>query len=150
MENRPFTYMTFHRVRFSSPISAHETTISGPKRALEWVFGTDSTLTDYGLRTRVSDVWGGAAFYGDPSEAREAFTNVLTELSFAHEVVDAWHALICPISHKGETNWFGSLDHASNFVPSKSDPGGPLLVLTSAGYDALTGDALKADLPRRY
>ena len=148
MDNRPFTYVTFHRVRFSSPVSAH-TKISGPKRALHWVFGTDSKQAADGLRTRVSDVWGGAAFYGNLSEAREAFANVSTELPFDHEVVEAWHALICPISHKGETNWFGSLDRASYFVPSKSDPGGPLLVLTSAGYNALSGEELRADLPRR-
>jgi hypothetical protein len=49
--------MTFHRVRFSSPVSAHNTSIARPKRALHWLFGPDSPQGEDGLRTKVSDVW---------------------------------------------------------------------------------------------
>jgi hypothetical protein len=147
--DRPFTYMTFHRVRFSSPLSAHETSITGPGRALHWLFGPDSPQGDDGLRTRVSTVWGGAGFYADIGEAEATIVNLRSELAFGHEVAEAWHAILCPISHKGETNWFGSLDRAASFVPVKTDPGGALIALTSAGYNALPPAELKADLPRR-
>jgi len=142
--------MTFHRVRFSSELNAYKTSISGPKRALHWLFGPQSVTGEDGLRTRASNVWGGAGFYGELSDAQAVIGNMSAELRFDHDVVEAWHALLCPISHKGETNWFGSLDGAANFVPAKTDPGGgPLLVLTSAGYNVLPPQELKADMPRR-
>src|SRR5262245_12152201 len=65
--------MTFHRVRFSSELNAYKTSISGPKRALHWLFGPQSVTGEYGLRTRASDVWGGAGFYGELSDAQAVF-----------------------------------------------------------------------------
>src|SRR5262249_55395443 len=105
--------MTFHRVRFSSPLNAYKTSISGPKCALHWLFGPQSATGEAGLRTRQSDIWGGAAFYADLSEAQFVYANVSAEFRFDHDVVEAWHAVLCPISHKGETNWFGSIDRAA-------------------------------------
>jgi hypothetical protein len=78
--DRPFTYMTFHRVRFSSPLNASKTSISGPNCALHWLFGPQSATGEDGIRTRESDLWGGAAFYADLSEAQAVYANVSAEL----------------------------------------------------------------------
>lgn len=149
MSSRTFTYMTFHRVRFSSPINAHSRSFAAPEFAHHWLFGSDSPLGDDGLRTRISYVWGGAAFYDNLRDAERVFANAQRGLLFNQPVSEAWHAIVRPISHRGKTNWFGPACSSENrIVPAQSDPGGPLLVVTSAGYNVPLGD-MKSDLPRR-
>jgi hypothetical protein len=146
MSGKPVTYMTFHRVRFPTPISAHNTVVDGPGAAVLWRFGPDSLLDETGLRTRVSDVWGGVAIYPDLNSAESVLSDLTAQLPFTAEAVEGWHALLCPIAHRGEVNWFEPL---FQLVPVSHDPGGPLVVLTTAGYNALPPDELKADMPRR-
>jgi hypothetical protein len=146
---RLFNYMTFHRVRFPSPTSAHTEPFGGPDAAVHWIFGTDSSLDGSGMRTRVSDVWGGAAFYPDLRAAEAVIDDLTGRLPWLSDTLEAWHALLCPISHRGKVNWFGPFEAASQFSPVCPDPGGPLVVLTSAGFNVLPPEQLKADLPRR-
>lgn len=145
----PFSYMTLHRVLFQSTYRARDRSFGGPKHAVHWRFGPDGPLGDDGMRTQVSDVWGGAGFYSSPADAEFVIDNLVSELPFLGEATESWHALLCPISHRGVVNWFGSFEAAAQFEPIANDPGGRLVVLTSAGFDALMPDEIKADLPRR-
>jgi hypothetical protein len=147
--DQPLTWITFHRVRFLTPINGNERHFDAPMGAAHWIFGPDSPLNENGLRTRISDVWGGAAFYTDRSSAEAVIDDPIASLPYTSEVIEAWHALLCPISHRGETTWFGQIEDASRFKPAAQDPGGALVVMTSAGFDTLPPDELKADLPRR-
>ena len=65
------------------------------------------------------------------------------------QTIESWHALLYPISHRGVVNWFGEFEAASEFVPVPNDPGGRLVVLTSAGFNAVAPNEIAADLPRR-
>jgi hypothetical protein len=142
-----FSYFIFHRVRFASPINIRDRTFSGPATAVHWMAGPDSPQAENGLRTWTSPVWCGLSFYADHELARSTFDNSAS-LPFS-EAVERWDAVLRPISHRGQTNWFGSFDDAKRFK-ALTDPGdGPIAVLTSAGFNPLPPEELKADMPRR-
>jgi alpha-tubulin suppressor-like RCC1 family protein len=50
------------------------------------------------------------------------------------ETVTAWHCLTVPVSHRGAVNWRGHLQNGEAVRAAPGDPGGPLIVLTSAGF----------------
>jgi hypothetical protein len=135
--DEPLTWMTFHRVRFPMMVDANEQHCDGPAGAGHWLFGPDSRLDDSGLRTTVSDVWGGMAFYTHRSAAEAVVDDPATYLPSLSGAVEAWHALLCPISHRGQTTWFGRMENAARLVPTITDPGGLLAVMTSAGFNTL-------------
>jgi len=60
------------------------------------------------------------------------------------ETAAAWHCLAVPFSHRGQVNWRGHVQEGEAIRPAPADPGGPLIVLTSAGF--VSRDA--ATLPR--
>ena len=149
MPDRSFCYMTFHRVRFGRPYSNETDRFAGPEAATHWLFGPDSPVGEDGLWTRRSDVWGGVAFYGDLHTASSVMDDPRAALPWLAEGTEAWHALLCPTTHRGRVNWFGGLEAASNFRTVPMDKAGPLAVMTSAGFRELPPDALRADIPRR-
>jgi hypothetical protein len=50
------------------------------------------------------------------------------------EAVAAWHCLAIPVSHRGKVNWRGHVEDGIAVRPAQADPGGPLVVVTSAGF----------------
>lgn len=146
----PLRWMTVHRIRFGSPVDAKTGGLPGPQTAAVALIGPDSRLDANGMRESFSHVWGGIAFYEDRAAAEAAIDDATTTCDH-RDTIEEWHGLLCPISHRGETAWFGDLKHASRFVPAgrDNDPGGRLVVLTSAGFNALPRDELMADMPRR-
>ena len=92
---------------------------------------------------------GRGSFLYCRAAAEAVIDDPVRALPFLSGTVEAWHALLCPISHRGQVNWFGRLEDAARFKPSAEDPGGPLVVMTSAGFDPLPREELQADMPRR-
>jgi hypothetical protein len=123
-------WLTFHIAQFAQPLASEAKSFDGPSSAIVWRFGPDSPLGANGLRTRIGDVWGGVGLYT------------------AH-AMQSWHAMLQPIAHRGEVNWFGPLQGNPTLDVAGDDPGGLMVVLTTAGYDALPPEKLQADLPRR-
>lgn len=146
MPEAPVTWMTVHRVRFDRVVDARTGGIAGPMGAALALIGPYSRPDANGLREPFSNVWGGIAFYKDRAAAEAAMDDPVTMPDCA-DAVEAWHGLLLPISHRGETGWFGDLKSASRFVPvgRDNDPGGRLVVLTSAGFNRPLVD----DMPRR-
>lgn len=137
-------WVTIHRVRFPAPVALAERGFPGPDGAEDWQFGPDSPLGDTGFRTLVSDVWGGMAFHPDRAAAEAVLADPGAALPWLAETAEAWTGLVRIIAHRGEVNW------PTRFTGrADEDPGGTLVVVTSAGYDPLEGEALEADLPRR-
>jgi hypothetical protein len=73
------------------------------------------------------------SIYADRDCAEQALCE-LSEASWLQGAVETWHAIAVPYYHHGATNWLGELRDGTTLVVSKADPGGPLAVLTSAGY----------------
>lgn len=55
-------------------------------------------------------------------------------MPFLSRATEAWHALLLPIANRGECNHLDPANPGLMLEPAASDPGGPLVVLTTAGY----------------
>jgi hypothetical protein len=56
------------------------------------------------------------------------------------DAVEQWHALLLPVAHRGEVKWRDDVEVASAVRCSTADPGGRLVVMTTAGYTSRGAD----------
>jgi hypothetical protein len=129
-------WIVFHRVRFAAPRDGNNAPLPGPAGAGAWRFYPAARTGPDGLRTHICDEWGGFGIYASRAAADAVFTAPADHLPFLGDTVEAYHALVQPWSHRGKVNWRGPLLENATLATALPDPGGPLMVLTSAGYDA--------------
>ncbi len=137
-------WITLHRLRFAERVSSHERTfppVAGPDC---WVFGPHYDVGPDGMFTGVSDIWGGVGIWHSRDAAEAMVAAPGDHMPWLGETVAAWHCLCVPVSHRGAVNWRGYLQNGDAVRVAPADPGGPLIVVTSAGFVAR--DA--ATLPR--
>ncbi|WP_137700033.1 hypothetical protein [Marimonas lutisalis] len=144
MSDESHDWIVFQRIRFANPIDGNGKPLPGPQKAEAWRFYPASPPGENGARTSVSDEWGGFGLYATRSDAEEVFQNPDKHLPFLGDAVETYHALVLPFAHRGEVNWRGDVRSNATIAVSASDPGGPLVVFTSAGYDNPGPD----DVPR--
>jgi hypothetical protein len=143
MANGEHDWLTVHRVRFRDALNGNGNPLPGPSGADAWRFYPDSGSGPDGLRTNISDIWGGLGIYASELAARAVFEAPADHLPYLVDAVESWHALVVPYAHRGEVNWRGLVQDGTALNVG-DDLGGPLLILTSAGYDNPGPD----DLPR--
>jgi len=137
-------WITLHRLRFAERVSSLERTfppVTGPDC---WMFGPHYDVGPDGMLTGVSDIWGGVGIWHSRDAAEANIASPGDAMPWLADTVAAWHCLGIPISHRGSVNWRGQVQHGDAVRPAPSDPGGPLAILTSAGFESR--DA--ATLPR--
>lgn len=137
-------WIVFHRVRFTHPIDGSGKPFPGPRKAEAWRFYPASSLGPDGMTTNVSDEWGGFGLYQTRADAEEVYENPQGHLSFLGDAAEEYHALVVPFAHRGEVNWRREVRHDGTIAAARTDPGGPLMVFTSAGYENPGRD----DVPR--
>lgn len=128
-------WVTLHRVRFAEPVSALERVFKAPTGPDCWRFCPSQNLGENDLPTLSSDVWCGFAIHNDRDQAQAMFDAPDQALPFGDEVVESWHALALPVQHRGEVNWRGTLESNAALAPNAEDGGGPLAVMTTAGFN---------------
>jgi hypothetical protein len=64
------------------------------------------------------------------------------QLPFLYETVEEWHAVLVPFTHRGQVNWRGTVEDGTAIRVSSDPAIGPLAVITSAGYNAITPDQM--------
>ncbi len=57
-----------------------------------------------------------------------------TFLPLVPDVTEAWHQLLLPVRHHGESNHIDRAAPGELFEVSATDPGGAAMVITTAGY----------------
>lgn len=137
-------WIVFHRVRFAAARDGNGRPLPGPVAAEVWRFCPASPVGPNGMRTNISDEWGGFGIYPSRAAAEEVFNNPEGHLCFLDDAVEAYHAILVPYAHRGAVNWRGTVKENETIRVVSTDPGGPLMVVTSAGYD----NPGPADLPR--
>lgn len=137
---RQLTWATFHRWEFEQPLDAADFSIDAPLGAHLWLCGSDSPRGDNGLRTRISTVWGGTAFYEGEEAASKVIGEPLQAFTVLPPSLESWHTLLLPIRYSGETNWFTLGNSTLSLSPT--DPGGAVAVVTSAGFNSRAPDQL--------
>jgi hypothetical protein len=147
-EGTPHDWITLHRMRFPSAISARERSFEPVAGAACWRFCPQHTPGGDGLPTLTSDTWGGLGIWSSRDEAEAMLADPGTMMPCLSEAVASWHCLALPISHRGQVNWRGHVEDGSAVRPAPDDPGGPLVVITSAGF--LSRDASMLPRIRRF
>ena len=131
-----FSWLTVHRVQFLEPrCSRVSGAPAGPEGADAWRFGPHAPIGSDGFRTTESNIWGGVGFYGDRSAAENVISDPHAHLPWLDKTLEAWHALAGVVAYRGEADWSTNSEPNPEVMPLKSDPGGRLAVITSAGYD---------------
>jgi hypothetical protein len=126
-------WITLHRVRFAAPVSAHEIPYPPVAGPLVWRFCPQHVMGEDGLSTLTSDVWGGLGIWDGRAEAEAMIADPGAAMPWLEEAAAAWHCLALPVSHRGKANWRGHVEDGTAIRPAPADPGGPLLVVTTAG-----------------
>ena len=133
-------WISLHRVRFPSEISALERKFSAPSLPECWRFCPSLNVDSDYLPTFISDTWGGLGIYNDRNAAETMVTAPQQHLPFLSETVEQWHALLLPFAHRGVVNWRGTVQDGLAIRPTFQKPEGPLVVITSAGFNSLRSD----------
>ena len=133
MDEEAHDWLVFHRLKLKAPVDGTRNPQPAPKGAGIWRFAPQSKVGDNGKRSGLSDVWGGFGRYATRAEAEAVLDAPEDHVPFLSTAEEAWHALLVPFSHRGKTDWSGTLRDGDTLRPG-NDPGGPLVVLTSAGY----------------
>lgn len=130
-----YSWLSVHRVRFAAARDAGtDGAPSGPPGAAAWRFGPHAPLGEDGLRTGISDIWGGTGFYASRADAETVVADPEAALPFLRDAAEHWHALACVIAHRGEVDWSTPTEPHPALAPVDRDPGGVLAVITTAGY----------------
>jgi hypothetical protein len=132
--NSEHDWITLHRLRFRAPISSLERVfapVTGPDC---WLFSPHYDVGPDGMVTGISEVWGGVGIWHSRDAAEAMFAAPADYMPWLEEAVTAWHCLAVPIAHRGTVNWRGYLQKGEAVRPARLDPGGPLVVVTSAGF----------------
>jgi hypothetical protein len=138
------TWAVAHWVRFSEQQTSETLAgVHGPEGFALWKFGADVPPTA-GSNRRGSKVWCGVGGFTSASAAEAAFEHPDRHIARLHQSCEAWHVLLRPIAHLGECNYLDREAPGPVFRPAENDPGGPLLVMTTAGFDLES----KADFQR--
>ena len=127
-------WVTLHRMRFSEAVSGVDRTfppVAGPS---VWRFCPQHTPGEDGLVTMTSETWGGLGIWGSRAEAEAMLSDPGAAMPWLAEAVAAWHCLAIPVSHRGKVNWRGHIEDGTAVRPAPADPGGPLVVVTTAGF----------------
>ncbi|MDP2083531.1 MAG: hypothetical protein U0934_14020 [Pseudotabrizicola sp.] len=129
-------WITLHRLRFPDAISVHDRTFPPVSGALVWRFCPQHTPGEHGLVTLTSDIWGSRA------EAEAMLDDPGAAMPWLSETANAWHCLAIPVAHRSQVNWRGHVEDGTAIRPSAADPGGPLVVVTTAGFLSRDADML--------
>ena len=105
------TWMTLHLLRFPEPLEVDAVNLMvGPDRAITWLYGDESPLDENDLRTHITPIWAALGLWRDRGDADAILNTPEVFLPDLPRTIEAWHALLQPITHRGETNW---LDRSS-------------------------------------
>lgn len=128
-------WLTLHRVRLKEARDGTGNPMPGPDGVLYWRFYPDSSLGESGMRTNNSAIWGGFAIHPSRDAAEAFLVDGDAAFPFADDIAESWRALAIPIRHYGTVNWRDEVLTDTTLRAAQEDPGGPLVVLTSAGYN---------------
>jgi hypothetical protein len=133
-------WITLHRVRFPSDISALERKFDAPAPADCWRFCPTQHVAENGLPTMRSDTWLGLGIYERHEDAETMFAAAREHLPFISETVEEWHAILVPFAHRGQVKWRETIEDGTAIHAASERPHGPLAVITSAGYNGRMAD----------
>lgn len=132
--NDPCRWATLHWLRFSDIRTPDALDLSrDPAGASAWKIGADGAAAADGSRLP-SEVWCAVGLYPERGDAEAAIADPGAFMPFLGETIEAWHALLLPVAHRGECNHLDRACPGPLLEPHAVDPGGALVVMTTAGF----------------
>jgi len=113
-----------------------------PAGALSWKIGSSGPVGPNGYRLP-GNVWCAVGLYSELDAAQTALQTKDQFMSFLTDAIESWHALLLPIMHRGECNHLDRTQPGTLFEVDQNDPGGPCMVITTAGFEG--GPELKIE-----
>ena len=136
------SYATIHWIRFGEARTPDMLDLSRrPESCAAWKIGPDGQAAADGSR-KPSDIWCAIGFYRDLAAAEAAMDDAKHFLPFLDDAEEYWQVLLRPVSHKGECNHLDA-SCAGPMFETAGDSGGPMVVMTTAGFDLGSGFDLR-------
>lgn len=133
--SEPCRWATLHWLRFPAIRTPETLDLSRqPAGAASWKIGWDGAVAPDGSR-QPSEIWCALGLYPERIHAEAAVADPAAIMPFLAETTEAWHAVLMPLAHRGECNHLDRDNPGLLLATHDDDPGGPLIVLTTAGFD---------------
>lgn len=133
MDERP-RYATAHWLRFPEITTAAQLALSGkPAGADSWKIGPSGPVGPDGYRLP-SNIWCGVGLFRELDAAEAAMEKKDLFMPFVASAIELWHLLLLPVRHRGECNHLNREEPGEIFEVTAADPGGPVVVITTAGF----------------
>jgi hypothetical protein len=127
-------FATVHWLKYAGIVTPDKLALGElPAHCVSYKIGPDGPVGPDGLRVP-SNVWCAVALFAERAAAEAALQTHERFLPSLHEAIESWHALLLPIAHRGECNHLERANPRPLFEIGAEDPGGPLFVMTTAGY----------------
>jgi hypothetical protein len=127
-------FATIHLLRFPEITTPEQLTLNQvPVGSISWKIGPGGKVGPDGRRLP-SDTWSAVALFSELAEAELAFRNNEEFMPFLSATAESWHLLLRPFKHHGECNHIEREAPGELFEVSQDSGGGPVAVLTTAGY----------------
>lgn len=127
-------FATLHLLRFPQITTPDQLALTQvPDGSISWKIGPGGRVGPDGRRLP-SDTWGAIGLFIGLAEAELALRNKEKFMPFLAGTKEAWHLLLRPFRHRGECNHIHRETPGELFEISEETSGGPLVVVTTAGY----------------
>ena len=128
-------WATAHWLRFADIETPDTLDLSGhPSGAESWKIGPDGPVGPDGSRLP-STIWWGVALYASRDAAERSFDDRAAFRPFLDRATENFHLLLQPFAHRGACNHLDPESPGLIFPTTGEDPGGALVVMTTAGFD---------------
>ena len=129
-------YVTVHWVRFPQVVLHDPLPVSDRLHGcLWWRFGVTGGPMDAEGNRPPTNVWCGLGLFGDRESAESNLERPESYLSVFPPPTESWHALLLPVTFRGVWNYNNGPNAELRFATEAADPGGPLFVITTGGFD---------------
>lgn len=144
------SWATLHFLRFGAIETPDTLDLAhSPAGSASWQIGPDGAIGPDGRRLP-SNIWCAVGLYHQRAEAEGAVQSPEASMPFLLRATEAWHALLLPIANRGECNHLDPAAPGLLLQPAGEDPGGPLAVLTTAGFNPCPGFSMQRVIDFRH
>ena len=129
------SHVSVHLLRFAGLVSGDDLgELEVPAETSSWLAMVDAPLGANLLAARAGAVWGIVGCHSSGEAADTTVTLASEVLPILDDTLESWHVAFDVVGHRGEVDWLDRRHPGLALEPVADDPGGPLAVMTTAGF----------------
>jgi hypothetical protein len=130
-----YSHVSVHLLRFADVVTVDDLgELEVPAGTSSWLTMVDVSLGENLLAERAGNVWGIVGCHSSGEAADTTVTLASELLPILDDTVESWQATFDVVGHRGEVDWLDRQHPGLALAPVAADPGGPLAVMTTAGF----------------